>query len=91
MNELNEARKEIDAIDFEMAKLYEKRLQAVQKVIQYKIEHSLPVLDAGREQEIMQRNEQWVQPAYRDSYKRFQTYVMEESKRFQQAEKENIK
>lgn len=91
MNELEKARQEIDAIDLEMAHLYERRLQAVQTVIRYKIEHQMPILDANREREILERNENWVQPKYRESYKRFQTKVMEESKRFQQLEKENGK
>ena len=91
MNELEKARQEIDAIDLEMAHLYERRLQAVQKVIQYKMEHQMPILDTHREQEILDRNEHWVQPAYRESYKRFQINVMEESRRFQQLEKENKK
>ena len=91
MNELEKARSEIDAIDLEIAHLYEKRLQAVQKVIQYKIEHQMPIFDSNREQIILERNEKWVQEPYRQSYKRFQTYVMEESKRFQKQEKENQK
>ena len=91
MNDLEKARTEIDSIDLEMAHLYEKRLQAVQKVIQYKMEHQMPIFDSNREQIILERNEQWVQKPYRESYKRFQMYVMEESKRFQKQVKENQK
>ena len=39
MNQLEEARKEIDAVDREMANLYTRRLDAVTKVLQYKKEH----------------------------------------------------
>ena len=87
MNELEKARLEIDAIDLEMAHLYERRLQAVQRVVQYKIENQMPILDSNREQLILKRNEMWVRPQYRESYKKFQTYVMEESKRFQNQER----
>ena len=50
MNKLEQARTQIDAIDREMAKLYEARLDAVKDVIAYKIENDLPILDSGREQ-----------------------------------------
>lgn len=86
MEELKKIRDEIDTIDYQMAKLYEKRMQAVQKVVQYKKEHHLPVFDANREQEILQRNANWVEKAYRQSYTNFQKYVMDESKRFQEKE-----
>ena len=47
MNKLEQARTQIDAIDREMAKLYEARLDAVKDVIAYKIENDLPILDSG--------------------------------------------
>ena len=86
MDELKKIRDEIDTIDFQMAKLYEKRLQAVQKVIQYKKDHHLPVLDAAREQAILERNAGWVDAEFSQSYKNFQKHVMDESKRFQEKE-----
>lgn len=55
MNKLEQARTQIDAIDREMAKLYEARLDAVKDVIAYKIENDLPILDSGREQVVMKR------------------------------------
>ena len=53
MNKLEQARTQIDAIDREMAKLYEARLDAVKDVIAYKIENDLPILDSGREQVVI--------------------------------------
>mgnify|MGYP005947171221 CR=1 FL=1 len=53
MNKLEQARAQIDAIDREMAKLYEARLDAVKDVIAYKIENDLPILDSGREQVVL--------------------------------------
>ena len=47
--ELEEARKNIDKIDNEMRMLFIKRLEEVNKVIKYKKEHNLPILDASRE------------------------------------------
>ena len=43
--ELEEARKNIDKIDSEMRMLFIKRLEEVNKVIKYKKEHNLPILD----------------------------------------------
>ena len=56
MNSLEEARKNINAIDKKMAKLFEQRMAEVAKVSQYKIEHGLPILDQGRENEVIIKN-----------------------------------
>ena len=48
MNKLEEARKNINAIDKKMARLFEQRMAEVEKVSEYKIEHGLPILDRGR-------------------------------------------
>lgn len=61
MNKLEQARAQIDAIDREMAKLYEARLDAVKDVIAYKIENDLPILDSGREQAVIEKNLQFIQ------------------------------
>jgi len=61
MNKLEQARTQIDAIDREMAKLYEARLDAVKDVIAYKIENDLPILDSGREQVVIEKNLQFIQ------------------------------
>ena len=51
--ELEEARKNIDKIDNEMRMLFIKRLEEVNKVIRYKKEHNLPILDVSREKEVI--------------------------------------
>lgn len=56
MSKLDEARRTIDEIDTELVSLFEKRMNAVKKVVEYKIEHDLPVLDSSREQEIIEKN-----------------------------------
>lgn len=56
MNELEQYRKDIDAIDQELTRLFELRLNTVLKVGQYKKEHDLPVLDASREQAVIEKN-----------------------------------
>lgn len=53
MSELDELRKEIDAIDRQIVPLYEKRMEVSRKVGQYKLEHDRAILDTGREQEVL--------------------------------------
>lgn len=56
MNELEHYRKEIDAIDQELTRLFELRLNTVLKVGHFKQQHALPVLDASREQAVIEKN-----------------------------------
>lgn len=53
--ELEEARKNIDKIDNEMRTLFIKRLEEVNKVIRYKKDHNLPILDVSREKEVIEK------------------------------------
>lgn len=56
MNKLEEARKQINEIDKEMANLFEKRMEAAKLVAEYKAENSLPVFDPERERELFEKN-----------------------------------
>ncbi|MEC6748857.1 chorismate mutase [Marinilactibacillus sp. XAAS-LB27] len=56
MSELEQYRQEIDAIDQDLTRLFEARLKTVLKVGEYKIQHDLPVLDASREQKVIEKN-----------------------------------
>ncbi len=55
MNELEQARTEINAIDLEMAKLFERRMQAVARIAAYKKDYSLSVRDQVREKDAVLR------------------------------------
>ena len=48
--DLGEIRQELDKIDKEIVALYEKRMEACERVAQYKIETKKPVLDKEREE-----------------------------------------
>ena len=54
MLDIKEIRKEIDEIDAEMAKLFEKRMDSSKEVAAYKKETGLPVEDKQRENAILQ-------------------------------------
>ena len=56
MDKLTECRRKIDAIDTEIIRLYEERMQVVKEVAEYKISKGLPVLDSSRENAMLERN-----------------------------------
>ena len=58
---LKEARREINEVDAQMAELFVRRMRAAEKVAQYKKEHALPVLDATREEQVVQTNAKLVE------------------------------
>jgi monofunctional chorismate mutase len=55
-NRLDEDRSRIDQIDARLAELIEQRFTIVRDIIDYKIENRLPILDSGREQQIIETN-----------------------------------
>lgn len=56
MDKLIKARESISAIDKEIAALFEKRMDAVRLVSEYKIEHGLPIYDETRENALIEKN-----------------------------------
>ena len=55
MTELEAYRREIDAIDGEMTRLFLRRMEVTGRVGAYKQAHGLPVLDAAREKDVLAR------------------------------------
>ncbi len=51
--DLKEIRNEIDEIDAELVKLFEKRMSTVKRVAEYKIENNMPIFNSKREREII--------------------------------------
>lgn len=84
MNELEKYRDEITGIDGKMAELFEKRMSAVRKVADYKKERGLPVLDAGREAQIIEKNLAGISDAeLKNYYVSFLRNTIELSKKYQ--------
>ena len=54
--DISDYRKEIDEIDSELVKLFERRLDAVTKVGEYKKKNNLPILNEKREVEVIDKN-----------------------------------
>ncbi len=83
-NRLNECRRIINETDREMARLFEKRMDAVRGIAAWKKEHGLPILDAERERVLLERNLTYLtKEEYRDDYRLFQQAVTDISKDFQ--------
>lgn len=84
MNEMQEARAKIGAIDKEMADLFEKRMECAEVIANYKSRQGLQIYDAKRETELLQRNMGYVEKMeLRPYYKQFMQNVMDVSKSYQ--------
>lgn len=55
MPDLNDYRAEIDAIDTEITRLFEQRMNVVKQVTEYKRAHNMPVLQASREAVVLEK------------------------------------
>ena len=84
MSKLDTARKEINRVDAEMIKLFERRMEAVKQVAEYKKENNLPVLDASREQSLIEKNISMLQnKEFEEYYRIFFEGVLSSSKEYQ--------
>ncbi|MBR5406571.1 MAG: chorismate mutase [Lachnospiraceae bacterium] len=84
MDKLTEARHKIEDIDKEMAKLFIKRMECSEMIAEYKSANGIPILDTGRENELIKRNEEYIEnerlkPFYND----FMKSVLNISKQYQ--------
>ncbi|MBF0819494.1 chorismate mutase [Streptococcus acidominimus] len=52
---LSKQREKIDQIDREIVRLFEERMQTALEVVAIKKEHGLPVLDSGREAQVIEK------------------------------------
>lgn len=83
--DLTKTREKLDAIDRQMAALYEQRMALMKDVARFKHEHGMAIVDAKREKAVIKQGCARLQdPALKDYYKAFQTFVMEQGKDIQQ-------
>ncbi len=84
MDMLQAARVEIDEIDKLMAELFCKRMDAVKNVVEYKKTNGMAVLDAQREELVVQKNSERLKVAeYREYYEDFIRHTMAVSRAMQ--------
>lgn len=85
MDELMTSRQTIEEIDKEMAKLFEKRMDAAAKIAAYKREKGLAVKDSAREDALIEKNIGNIEnPDYEGYYVNFLRNTIEISKRYQE-------
>ena len=86
MKDLLECRKEIDEIDKELMKLFEKRMHVVSDVIAYKLKHNMEIFQSDREKEVIEKNISRLEDeALKEYAKAFLVSMMNVSKSYQQA------
>ena len=84
MNKLEIAREIINKVDKEMAELFEERMKAAKMVAEYKKERGLPIYDEKREEQVIERNTQYIyDDEIKSYYNNFIRYTMKQSKKYQ--------
>ncbi len=78
--ELSDYRKKLDEIDEELLRLFSERMNIAAQIASWKQENSLPVLDARREKEKLQRIEEMSDPELSDYSFTFFSMLMELSR-----------
>lgn len=73
MKILENCREIIDQIDSEIIKLYEKRMDIVKEVIEFKIKNNIPVLDSSREEKMLIKN---LEKIKNEDYKKYYISVL---------------
>lgn len=53
MKQLEDIRLDLDAVDRDMVRLFEKRMSLSGQVAAYKLAHGMPVLDTAREEQVL--------------------------------------
>ncbi len=85
MDELKEIRKRINAIDAQIAGLFEQRMEESRKVGEYKAARALSVHDPVRESEVIARNSTLIRDdTVREYYVNFEKNLMSLSRAYQQ-------
>ena len=83
MKDLNELRKEIDAIDKDIALLYNKRMKIISKIKEIKKENNLKTLDNERENNLINNNVKYINDEYKEYYIELEKYILKLSKDYQ--------
>lgn len=93
MSEIDDYRKSIDEIDRKITELFEKRMDVVLKVGEYKKKNNLPVFDEGREKEVIKKNLGYLKnKTYEEGTIEFFTNIMKIAKGLEHKKiKESIK
>ena len=84
MKDLKQCREQLDYIDLEIIKLFEKRMSIIKDVAIYKKENNLPILDETREEMMLQKNLKNLNNAeLKEYYKAILETYLDVSKKYQ--------
>ncbi|WP_186428634.1 prephenate dehydratase [Clostridium sp. BSD9I1] len=87
MDILQNLRNEIDEIDKQLVELFERRMETVLKVAQYKKENNIPILNKSREDEVIEKNVKYLKnKGYKRAEAEFLKSVMAISRKAQAKE-----
>lgn len=82
--DINEARAKIEIIDKEMARLFEERMACSKAIAEYKKANNMPIFDAVREQQLLEKNSGYIESdIMKGYYKDYLQAVMDVSKSYQ--------
>lgn len=82
---LEKQRKKIDAIDRQLVALFEERTSVVEEVAQIKLQHQIPILDSGREEQVIAKVQSYLtQPELEQEVKEWFVELMRISREHQQ-------
>ena len=85
MNKLDEARREIDEADRELARIFERRMRAAREIAAYKAGRGLPVPDPAREEAVLKsRGDAFENEELAPYYIGFMKDVMKHSRAYQE-------
>ncbi|MBQ8142985.1 MAG: chorismate mutase [Bacilli bacterium] len=85
MSDLEKNRALINEIDEKMAKLFEERMKAVEGIAEYKKENSLPIFDAKREQQLLEKNTNYISsPLIQEYYVPYFQGLLKASRAYQE-------
>ncbi len=84
MKDIKEIREQINLIDKEMAKLFEKRMQLSKSVAEYKMNLELPIYDKDREKQVIENNSKLIKDnIIKEYYIEYLQFLMDVSKKYQ--------
>ena len=84
MGDLSDYRNQIDSLDKELVKLFEKRMEVALEVVSYKKENGIAVLNKTREQEVIDKNISLVKnPKFNTLTRQFLEQIMKLSRELQ--------
>lgn len=88
--DLTQAREKIEDIDKQMANLFEMRMECSKEIAQYKKENNIPIYDATREKNLMEKNRSYIKnDMLKEYYLKFFKGLLDISKEYQEKLKNN--